>query len=610
MQKTPLFFWLLFVFILVNSTDCYSQTAGKERVDSLLLRLAQHQTEDTVMVNLYFKIAYEYYLTDSRKGIEFGTKGAALAEKLNYPHGLVFCLISTGACYWAVADYPPALEVLLRALTLAEKTGDKNGIARASGNLGNVYAERTNYPKALEFYNKALAISAEQKDKRGIARNLGNIGTIYKEQMIYEKALEYYFNALKNYEAVGEKRGIAVTLANIGWVYSDQSKYLDALVHFSRSLKIAQKAGERRFIMFDYGNMGEVYYKMATDTGEAYRSTLNSLPDKKKKAYLYLCLDYSGKAVQIAKEINASKQLIGWYLNLSQAYKRLENWEKACLYTELSYITKDSVYTQENNTQMTKLDAKRDNEIKEKERLLQNARLEKANIQRIALAGGLLGLIIIILIIYQSRRKSERLLLNMLPVKIARRLKNKEKPIADRFDNAAIVFIDIVGFTNFSSDKTPEYLVEVLTDFFTRMDALSDKHGMEKIKTIGDRYMAVCGLPEPNPESIECAARFALESREVMRQYQTRDGQNIRVRIGIDAGVVVAGIIGEKRFSYDLWGDAVNTASRMESLGLEGEVQISDCVRQKLGGTFITVERGEIEVKGKGLMKTWLLVGT
>ena len=95
-----------------------------------------------------------------------------------------------------------------------------------------------------------------------------------------------------------------------------------------------------------------------------------------------------------------------------------------------------------------------------------------------------------------------------------------------------------------------------------------------------------------------------------MRQYQTRDGQNIRVRIGIDAGVVVAGIIGEKRFSYDLWGDAVNTASRMESLGLEGEVQISDCVRQKLGGTFITVERGEIEVKGKGLMKTWLLVGT
>jgi adenylate cyclase len=142
------------------------------------------------------------------------------------------------------------------------------------------------------------------------------------------------------------------------------------------------------------------------------------------------------------------------------------------------------------------------------------------------------------------------------------------------------------------------------------MDTLSDKHGMEKIKTIGDRYMAVCGLPEPNPDSVACAARFALDCRSIMSQYKTRDGQEIRVRIGIDAGVVVAGIIGEKRFSYDLWGDTVNTASRMESLGLEGEVQITDCVKQKLDGKFVTRERGEIEVKGKGTMKTWLLVST
>ena len=608
MQNKSRFYRVLLFFIFAGFSTAFSRAAGTERIDSLLATLALHQAEDTVKVNLCFKISFEYYLSDSKKGIEYGTKGAALAERLHYMHGLIFCLISTGACYWAVADYPHALELLLKALKLAEQAGDKQGIARASGNLGNVYAEQPDYPKALEFYNKALAISTGLGDTRGVARNLGNIGTIYKEMQTYPKALEYYFNALKNYEVAGEKRGIAVTLANIAWVYSDQSKYFNALSAYWRSLKIAEKAGERRVIMYDFGNIGEVYYKMATDTSEKYRRTLNSLSDNKKKSFIYLSLNYSEKAVQIAKDINSPKQLITWYLNLSLAYKKLGNWEKAYFFSELSYAAKDTVFRKENSMKMAKLETERENEIKSKESQLQNARLEKANVQRIAMAGGLLGLLIIVLLIYRSRRNSERLLRNMLPAKIASRLKKRENPIADRYDHAAIVFVDIVEFTQFSRDKSPEYLVEVLTDFFARMDELADKHGMEKIKTIGDGYLAVCGLPEPNPECVSCAARFALESLEVMRNYRTRDGQKIRVRIGIDAGVVVAGIIGEKRFSYDLWGDTVNTASRMESLGLEGEVQITDYVRQNLGGNFVTRERGEIEVKGKGIMKTWLLV--
>jgi class 3 adenylate cyclase len=222
-------------------------------------------------------------------------------------------------------------------------------------------------------------------------------------------------------------------------------------------------------------------------------------------------------------------------------------------------------------------------------------------------AGGLLGLIIIILLIYLSRRKSERLLRNMLPAKIARRLKKREKPIADLFENAAVVFADIVDFTGFSKDKDPHQVVEVLTDIFSRLDALSDKFGLEKIKTIGDCYMAVGGLPVPNKNSVENAARFAIACREMMRNYKTIDGQNINIRIGMDAGQVIAGVIGEKRFSYDLWGDIVNTASRMEALGMEGEIQITETVAKRLQGKFTTIERGELTVKGKGKMKTWLL---
>ena len=235
--------------------------------------------------------------------------------------------------------------------------------------------------------------------------------------------------------------------------------------------------------------------------------------------------------------------------------------------------------------------------------------LEKANIQRIALAGGLVALMIILFVIYRSRRKSERLLLNMLPEKIAHRLKNKEKPIADLFTDASVVFIDIAGFTSFSKNKDPDYLVRVLTDFFTKMDEISDKHGMEKIKTIGDCYMAVCGLPEPRPDSLERTARFAIEARDLMRSYKTIDGYDIRVRIGIDAGKVVAGVIGEKKFSYDLWGDVVNTAFHMESHGIAGEIQVTENVFRKLDGKFILQERGQVEIKGKGMMRTWILSG-
>ncbi|MEI7896586.1 MAG: adenylate/guanylate cyclase domain-containing protein [bacterium] len=609
MQKPLVVYGIFVVLFVAGSFHVSSQGTQTARIDSLLAKLRQHPGDDTARVNLYNKISYEYYLQNSRKGIETGLSGAVLAEKLNYSHGLIFCLISTGACYWAVAEYPKALETLLRALKLAEETKNKSGIARASGNLGNVYAELPNYPKALEYYNKALTIAVEMNDIRGMARNQGNIGTICKEMQSYPKALEYYSKALKNYEAAGEKRGISVTLANIGWVYADLSKYPDALVSYSRSLKIAKKIGERRVMMYDYGNIGEVYYKMATDTSAGYRHSRDTLSESKKKSYLKLSIEYTGNAAEIAADINADKQLFSWYLNLSHAYKQLEDWEKAYRYAQLSYVTKDSVFTQENSLKMAKMDTDRESELKEKELQLQKARLETANLQRIALAGGLIGLIVILLLIYQSRRKSERLLRNMLPATIARRLKKRENVIADRFENAAVVFIDIAGFTTFSSDKTPEYIVEVLTGFFTRMDSLADKHRMEKIKTIGDRYMAVSGLPEPSPGSVETAAKFALESCEVMRTYKTHDGLDLRVRIGIDAGEVVAGIIGDKRFSYDLWGDVVNTASRMESLGVVGEVQITDRVRKKLDGKFNTRERGEIDVKGKGSMKTWLLQG-
>ena len=598
------------LFTLLTLSPVLASKQGKAKVDSLLGCLAIHKTEDTSKIALYRDIAFEYYGIDPRSGIIYGEKGIALSEKIHYRKGLIFCLISTGVCYWASSSFPKALELLLKALKIAEEEGNKTGISKACANIGSVYADEKNYTKALEYYFKALKISQELGDKRGIARKLGNIGTIYKEQKIpdYQKALEYYVNALKYYEETGEKRGIAVTLENISWVYSDQHQYKKAIAGLNRALQIVEEIGEPRWIMYYYGTIGEAYYNMAADTSLKYRKTLNSLSKNEKAQFLSQSLVYLLKAVETGNQIEAPKQMINWYKDLSDAYKELGNWESAYHYATLSHNLKDDVFTQEKNVKIANLEAQRETDLKQKEIELQKTRLEKARIQLISVAGGFLGLIIIVLLIYLSRRKSERLLRNMLPAKIARRLKKKEKPIADLFENAAVVFADIVDFTGFAKDKDPHLVIEVLTDIFGKMDALSDKFGLEKIKTIGDCYMAVSGLPVPSGDSLENAALFAIACRELMRNYKTRDGQSINIRIGMDTGQVIAGVIGEKRFSYDLWGDIVNTASRMEALGLEGEVQVTENVAKRLQGKFITRERGVQEVKGKGKMKTWLLV--
>lgn len=186
------------LFVLQSVSPCFAVKQGQERVDSLLKRLTNHKTEDTIMITLYREIAFEYYGIEPKTGIGYGEKGIALAEKLNYQKGLIFCLISTGVCYWASSNFPKALELLLKALKISEEEGNKTGIAKACANIGSVYADEENYPKALEYYFRALKISEELGDKRGVARKLGNIGTIYKEikPHDYPKALEYFSRAL------------------------------------------------------------------------------------------------------------------------------------------------------------------------------------------------------------------------------------------------------------------------------------------------------------------------------------------------------------------------------------------------------------------------------
>ena len=214
-----------------------------------------------------------------------------------------------------------------------------------------------------------------------------------------------------------------------------------------------------------------------------------------------------------------------------------------------------------------------------------------------------------------EQQVSERLLLNVLPRSIAERLKGRRdqiadgaaEVIADSHDEVTVLFADIVEFTRFSEGVSAQVLVDVLNDVFVRFDEIADRRGLEKIKTIGDAYMVAAGLPLPVEDHAIRAAHMALDMIEAMDDFNAHRSHKLMVRIGMDTGSVVAGVIGKRKFLYDLWGDVVNTASRMQSHGVAGRIQITDAARQLLADTFLLEKRDAIDVKGKGEMHTWFL---
>jgi adenylate cyclase len=207
-----------------------------------------------------------------------------------------------------------------------------------------------------------------------------------------------------------------------------------------------------------------------------------------------------------------------------------------------------------------------------------------------------------------ERDKSENLLLNILPKEIAPRLKGNHATIADSYECASILFADIVNFTPWSAELPADEMVEMLNEIFSYFDSLLDTYGVEKIRTIGDNYMCAAGVPIPRPDHAQTLARMALEMREYVRRCPPRNGKHLNFRIGINSGPLVAGVIGTKKFVYDLWGDPVNVAARMESHSVPGKIQIGYATYQLIRNEFICEPRGIVEVKGKGKMATWFLV--
>lgn len=505
--------------------------------------------------------------------------------------------------------------------------------------LGDFYSDGDrSQSSAIEHYVSAYALyksfpATEFPAKQGYIYTLGGIFYRYED---YDNAIRYMQEALHEKQSVNKNIFCSIT-NTIGLAYRQKGRYDSAIAYFNKTNDNAIMLNNNAWQGIAKGNIGITYFRqnkyqeaiplleLDIDSSLATNNVKNGVGSMVILATIYIAqhkYDNAEKLLKDGLKIARNKPFWPYYPLAEQLYSQLyrlyaakNNYRMAYLYADSALTAKDSA-SKRNSTLILSKAQERQNFIQHKldeEKYQNQVRLSAVEIskKRIEVTFAIIGVLIslaVIVFIARERKRSENLLLNILPEKIADRLKRKEHPIADYFDHASIIFIDMAGFTVFSNGRNPKEIVNILNHVFTFFDNVAEKHGLEKIKTIGDCYMAVSGLPEPRADHAEAATQMALDIRNEMKGYKAVDGTPIEFRIGLDCGPVVAGVIGRRKFIYDLWGDTVNTASRMESTGIAGEIHCTGRFKEIIEHTHTFKSRGETDIKGKGKMDTWLIV--
>ncbi|MCG3167863.1 MAG: Photosystem I assembly protein Ycf3 [Bacteroidia bacterium] len=645
MKKTP--FCLLVNLFFLHSFICAAQ--NHPVIDSLQTLLGK-ASEDTNKAFLLTELAWEQLMTGDFNGsLQSADNALLLSEKLNYKWGIATAYNRRAGALEEFGNYSEALKSYEMALTLFSEMNNKKGMASGYNNIALIYRNQGDFSKALECYLNALRIREELNDKKGIGSIYNNIAVLYSEQGKPVEALKNYELAARMREEIGDKRGLATTYGNMGIAYKELGNYEQALKYQFQSLSLSKEMGNKQGIGLSYSSIG-VVYAIQKKYSEALKYQLMSLNihkeigDKKNVSSVYIDISkiylaqqknseaqlYADSALQLAKEIGHLFFIKDSYKTLSEVDSARGNPVLALKHFKLYTLYKDSLLNEESSKQMAQLKTiyeteKKDNEINllNKDKQLQQKEISRQKTVRNGFIAGFVFVLLFAVIFFTQRnriskekKRSEELLLNILPEEVADELKEKGRADAKLIDEVTVLFTDFKGFTALSEKLSPQELVKDLNECFSAFDLIMEKYGMEKIKTIGDSYMAAGGLPTPNTTHATDAIKAAIEMRDFIAQGKAAKIAAglpyFEIRIGIHTGPVVAGIVGVKKFQYDIWGDTVNTASRMESSSEPGKINISETtyhlVKDIPIGTGINFEyRGEIEAKGKGKVKMYFV---
>ncbi|UCE94837.1 MAG: tetratricopeptide repeat protein, partial [Flavobacteriaceae bacterium] len=475
--------------------------------------------------------------------------------------------------------------------------------------IGDVYSISGAHQNSIKYYSRAVHILRESKkvkDSLNLASVLLNMGDEYFNDEKYEEALQNFQESGIIFRNLEYLIGTAYNKGNIGMVYAEQGNDELAEKNISEAIGILEKIQEYSAISVYLTYMADIYVR---------------------KNNIQAAIGYAQRSLSLSEKYNLKKEISEANHKLSELYDNADDQIMSYKHYKDYVVYRDSVNNIESIQQMA--DMRTNFEVSQKQTEVNLLDQQKKNQQLISLATGI-GLLLIVVIaiglyrrnnfinkskilIEKEKERSDLLLLNILPEQTAEELKDKGKVKAKRFDSVSVMFTDFKGFTSLSDKLTPEELVDSIDFYYSKFDDIIEKHGLEKIKTVGDAYMCAGGLPFPTNDHPFQMVEAALEIAEFVNESKKTDPEALTrfdIRIGINTGPVVAGVVGKKKFAYDIWGDAVNIASRMESNSVPGKVNISDNTYQLIKDQYNCSYRGEIEAKNKGMMKMYFIEGS
>lgn len=504
-------------------------------------------------------------------------------------------------------DHERASKLLHNARTIAENYDNPRLLSRTDEILGYLYFLQDDLEQALQHYRWSYrsALKAGDQENRGLA--MMRLGDVYMDMQQYDSSRFWLDSGLYLNERVGTLWQIAAVLNSLGSLHERQGQFEPAAPYWERSLEIRRKIGNPVEIVLALTNLSFLDHSR----GE-YKAAIQKATE----------------ALTLSERVRFERGIRESTLRLFMAYKGMGDHKKALAMHERHVALRDSVLREENQRELLRNEYQHSYEKQALSDSLAFAsvlRIKKEEAERNRLLrNSFMGGFAVVLIfagvfffqrnrISKEKRRSEELLLNILPEEVAEELKSKGESDARQIEQVTVLFTDFKGFTALSEVVTPKELVADLHQCFSAFDRICDHYGIEKIKTIGDAYMAAGGLPSPNSTHPQDVVNAALEMAEVIekekREKMAAGMPYFEIRIGMHTGPVVAGIVGVKKFQYDIWGDTVNTASRMESSGEAGKVNISGATYALVKDKFLCSYRGKVQAKGKGEMDMYFVEG-
>lgn len=597
---------------------------------------------DTTRVNILNALSKSFFKIKPDTSVSIAIAAKTLAEKIKYKTGLALAYKNMGIGYYYHGNYKEAVLTWQQAISVYTLIGDTKGVANMLSNQGAIYFNEGDDAKSLELHLQSLKMSEQVNDTLRVLTSLTNIGAVFlNKAATYKKALEYFLRSYKLSLLINDQYSIGTAAANLGETYYKLGDDSTALTYLYQSER-AYQGNENLPYTLNY--IGKIYvrqkkFDLAVEVHKkAYTlakeldvkldqaQSLVALADAlKAKGQNELSIDAYKKALEVAIPLNAVTEMKDSYQGLTTAYSNLENFPDAFKYQDLLLSIKDTIYNTTTDKKLGTLQFTFDLEKKEsqisllnKDKEIQNQEIKRQKLVRNSLFGGFIIVLLFAGVFFRQRnriskekKRSDELLLNILPAETAEELKATGMAKTKSLDMVSVLFTDFKNFTQASEILTPEELVAEINHCYSEFDRIITRHGIEKIKTIGDSYMCAGGLPVSNnthPFDVVSAGLEMIQFIEENKKERQERGQPFfELRLGIHTGPVVAGIVGIKKFAYDIWGDTVNTASRMESSGEIGKVNISGSTYNLVKDKFTCVHRGKIEAKNKGLIDMYFV---